>query len=139
MNGFLLDTNIALIALSEPDFLKPDIAIAIVRGPNYLSTVVYWEVMLKSMKGKLQVGDPRTWWQGALEQLAAVALPLRAEHIATLYRLPPIHQDPFDRVLIVQAMTKDLALVTTDAEISKYASEHFKSFGSYERPCNPGV
>ena len=91
MNGFLLDTNIALVALSEPDFLRPDIVAVLDRGPNYLSTVVYWEVMLKSMKSKLQVGDPRTWWQDALEQLAAVALPLRPEHIATVYRLPPFH------------------------------------------------
>ena len=79
--------------------------------------------MLKAMKGNLKVGDPRTWWFDALEQLAATPLPLRPEHIAGIYALPPIHQDPFDRALIAQAIVEDLTLVTTDRIIPRYASE----------------
>ena len=127
MSGYLLDTNAALIALTEPNLLQPRVRAAILAGPNVLSAVVYWEIVLKSMKGTLRVGDPRTWWFDALEQLAATTLPLRPEHIGEVYQLPPIHRDPFDRALIAQAMTEDLALVTTDGDILKYASERFRA------------
>jgi PIN domain nuclease of toxin-antitoxin system len=95
-------------------------------GPNFLSVVSYWEVILKSMKGSLDVGDPRAWWTDALEQLAATPLPLRPDHIAEVYTLPPLHKDPFDRVLVGQAAVEGLKLVTTDGEIPRYASARVK-------------
>ena len=126
MSGYLLDTNAALIALTEPGTLAPQVRSAVLSGPNVLSVVSYWEVLLKSMKGNLNVGDPRTWWLDALDQLAATPLALRPEHIAGIYTLPPIHKDPFDRVLIAQATVEDLELVTTDGEIPRYASARFR-------------
>ncbi len=93
---------------------------AIRTGPNVLSVVSYWEVLLKSMKGNLDVGDPRSWWRDALEQLAATPLALRAEHIAGVYGLPPIHQDPLDRMLIAQAIAEDLRIVSLDEAIRGY-------------------
>jgi PIN domain nuclease of toxin-antitoxin system len=95
---------------------------AVLAGPNVLSVVSYWEVLLKSMKGSLNVGDPRRWWLDALDQLAATALALRPEHVSGVYGLPPLHKDPFDRVLIAQAMVEDLELVTTDGDIPRYVS-----------------
>lgn len=126
MSTFLLDTNVVLLALTEPAELPSPVREAILRGPNVLSAVVYWEVMLKSMKGNLRVGDPRIWWRDALEQLAATSLPVRAGHIAAVYGLPPIHRDPFDRVLIAQAMTENMVLITVDSEIPRYASERLQ-------------
>ena len=82
--------------------------------------------MLKSMKGKLDVGDPRTWWFDALDQLAATPLPLRPEHIAGVHALPLIHKDPFDRMLIAQASVEKLALVTADGNIARYASKNLR-------------
>jgi PIN domain nuclease of toxin-antitoxin system len=123
LNGFLLDTNALLFALSVPERLSAEARAAIEAGPNMLSVVSYWEVMLKSMKGKLDVGDPREWWRDAVEQLAAAPLPLRAEHIAAVCTLPAHHQDPFDRVLIAQAIEEDLTLITSDAEIARYADD----------------
>jgi PIN domain nuclease of toxin-antitoxin system len=122
---YLLDTNVALIALAKPDLLPATARKAIVRGPNILSVVSYWEVLLKSMKGNLAVGDPRTWWGDALEQLAASPLVLRPEHVASVYALPLLHKDPFDRVLIAQAVAEELALVTIDSQIPRYASARF--------------
>src|SRR5580658_8405782 len=55
----------------------------------------------------------RSRWP-ALEQLVATPLPLRREHVARVYTLPPIHKDPFDRILIAQAAAEGLALVTSD-------------------------
>ena len=126
MTGYLLDTNAALIALTEPGLLSAGARKGLLRGGNFLSVVSFWEVLLKSMKGRLQVGDPRTWWVDALEQLGAVPLALRPEHVAGIYILPPIHRDPFDRALIAQAMVEDLDLITTDREISRYASARLR-------------
>jgi PIN domain nuclease of toxin-antitoxin system len=125
VSGYLLDTNAALLALTEPAVLSPAVRTALLAGPNVLSVVSYWEVLLKSMKGHLQVGDPRAWWLDALDQLAATPLALRAEHIAGIYTLPPLHKDPFDRVLIAQATAEDLELVTTDGAIPQYVSARF--------------
>lgn len=126
MSGCLLDTNVVLIALTSPEKLTPKVRAAVLAGPNVMSAVVYWEVLLKSMKGALRIGDPRTWWRDAIEQLAATPLALRPEHVAGVYDLPPIHRDPFDRVLIAQAAAEDLTLVTTGGEIPRYASERFR-------------
>jgi PIN domain nuclease of toxin-antitoxin system len=126
VNGYLLDTNVALLAVSRSVSLSAGVRDAMERGANYLSVIVYWEVMLKSMKGALKVGDPRTWWLDALEQLAARPLALWPEHVTAVHALPPIHKDPFDRVLIAQATVEDLTLLTTDGEIPRYASERFR-------------
>ena len=126
MNGYLLDTSVALLAAFRSVSLSPEVRAAMERGPNHLSVVVYWEVMLKSMKGTLKVGDPRIWWVDVLEQLAATPLALRPEHVTGVYALPPIHRDPFDRVLIAQATVEDLTLLTMDGEIPRYASERFR-------------
>ncbi len=95
-------------------------------GTVYLSVICYWEVLLKSKKGALDVGDPRLWWAEALDVFAARALPLWPGHAAALYDLPPIHKDPFDRMMIAQAIAAELVLVTTDREIPKYASRRFR-------------
>ena len=78
------------------------------------------------MKGKLEVGDPRAWWANALDQLVALPLLLRPEHIAAVCDLPPLHQDPFDRALMGQAIVEKLTLVTTDKMIALYASERLR-------------
>jgi PIN domain nuclease of toxin-antitoxin system len=119
---YLLDTHTALWALERPAALTASARSAVATGPNVLSVVVYWEVVIKSMKGKLDVGDPRAWWLDALHQLAATALPLHPEHVAAIRNLPPLHKDPFDRALIAQAMVEGLTLVTADADVARYAS-----------------
>jgi PIN domain nuclease of toxin-antitoxin system len=124
--GYLLDTHTAIWALDTPEKLTASARRAVLAGRNVLSVVAYWEVMLKSMKGTLDVGDPRMWWHEALEQLAATPLVLRPQHIAELYALPPIHKDPFDRMLVAQAAAEGLALVSSDSEIARYASKDLR-------------
>jgi PIN domain nuclease of toxin-antitoxin system len=123
VNGYLLDTNVVLRALTDPARLTPRVRRAIRAGPNVMSVIVYWEVVLKAMKGTLAIDEPRTWWRDALDQLAATALAFRPDHVSTVLTLPPIHQDPFDRALIAQAVVEELALLTTDTEIPRYRSE----------------
>lgn len=124
--GYLLDTSVLLIASSRSAILPQEIRNAIGQGPNYLSVISYWEVVLKSSKKRLEVGDLRSWWSDALSQMAATPLLLRPEHVAELETLPPIHQDPFDRVLIAQATSENFTLLTTDGEISLYAGQRLR-------------
>ena len=127
--GYLLDTHTAIWALDTHEELTASARKALLSGPNFLSVISYWEVMLKSMKGTLDVGDPRAWWFDALDQLVATPLPLRPQHIAGGYTLPPIHKDPFDRMLLAQAAAEGLALVTMDSEIARYASKDLRIVG----------
>ncbi len=112
--------------MSAPEDLSKSARAAVEGGKCSLSIISYWEVMIKSMKGNLDVGDPRHWWRETLQALSLQALPFRAEHIARLSQLPMLHQDPFDRALIAQAITEKLALVTTDQTIPLYAAARLK-------------
>ena len=74
-------------------------------------------------KGKLDVGDPAVWWETAI---TATTLPLRPHHVGPIPQLSTFHQDPFDRVLIAQAIMEGLTLITTDAIVARYASDGLK-------------
>jgi PIN domain nuclease of toxin-antitoxin system len=126
LKGYLLDTSVALIALSTPEVLNSRVRKAIEQGPCFLSVVAYWEVMIKSMSGTLDVGDPCEWFNRTLDALGLSSLLYRPEHVAALFSLPPIHQDPFDRALIAQATAEGLTLLTTDSTVPKYASGAFR-------------
>lgn len=123
MSGFLLDTNAALFALAAPEKLSGEAQAAILAGPNHLSVLSYWEVVLKSMKSKLDVGDPRGWWVDALDQLAAVPLLLRPEHVAEVFTLSAHYQNPFDHALVAQAISEGLTLISTNRGIARFAAD----------------
>jgi len=122
----LLDTNVVLLALTRPSLLSSRVRKAIVAGPNVLSAVVYWEVVLKAAKGSLSVGYPQAWWDDSIDMLAAMPLPITPTHIDRVSDLPPIHRDPFDRMLIAQAIAENCLLLTTDREILKYKTKHLQ-------------
>jgi PIN domain nuclease of toxin-antitoxin system len=108
--------------MSNPERLSESVRSAILLGQNVVSAVSYWEVALKFMKGNLDVGDPATWWSNCLVQLLANPLNLKAEHVAALTTLPPIHQDPFDRMLVAQAKAAGLTILTMDNTMARYAT-----------------
>lgn len=112
--------------MDEAKRLTKTVRRALDRGPAHLSVIVYWEVMVKAMKGMLQVGEPRAWWTETLRDLDLLPLLWRPEHVAELYGLPAIHHDPFDRALVAQAIAEDLVLLTSDSVILEYASGRFQ-------------
>ena len=126
MTDALLDTNVALLGLASPERLSRSIRRTVESGRVYLSVISYWEVVLKSGKGKLDVGNPHAWWVETLEKLAATQLPFRSDHVSKLTQLAPIHGDPFDRALIAQATVERFVLVTTDHVIERYASKRLR-------------
>jgi PIN domain nuclease of toxin-antitoxin system len=112
--------------MQSPERLSPAVRAAIDEGPVFLSTISYWEVVIKSMKGMLDVGDPRLWWTDTLAAFEAQPLLFRPEHVAALFDLPPLHRDPFDRALLAQAMAENLTVLTTDEMLPKYKVERLR-------------
>jgi PIN domain nuclease of toxin-antitoxin system len=117
---YLLDTSTVIWALAEPDRLSPTVRKALRAGPRILSVACFWEVVIKSQKGLLRISDPVQWWHRAGDLLGASVLSIRATHITALAGLPPIHKDPFDRILIAQAAAEGLAIITGDELILRY-------------------
>jgi PIN domain nuclease of toxin-antitoxin system len=71
-----------------------------------------WEISIKRTTGKLAMTDAAL--QETLDDLAADELPIRRAHVLAVSNLPLHHRDPFDRLLIAQALAEDLVIVTTD-------------------------
>ena len=118
--GHLLDTATLVWALGSPERLSPRARRLVDDGENIVSVGSYWEVVIKSQKGLLSIADLPTWWRRATELIAARVLPIRASHVTALAALPRLHNDPFDRILIAQAIAEGLELVTNDEPIRGY-------------------
>jgi PIN domain nuclease of toxin-antitoxin system len=117
---YLLDTSTILWTIASSDRLSAAARHVIAHGLVVASVVSYWEAMVKSNKGRLSISDPVLWWQRATQALGAEVLPIRSEHVSALGGLPDHHRDPFDRMLIAQAISDDLVLVTSDKTIRRY-------------------
>lgn len=116
-NRFLLDTQILLWFFSNE--LKKD-ALDVIKNPEnevYTSVVNAWEIILKSNKGKLRA--PKDI-KNAIKKSGFEILDLNLEHVLETEKLPGIHSDPFDRILIAQARVERLTLVSSDKKIGKY-------------------
>jgi PIN domain nuclease of toxin-antitoxin system len=116
----LLDTSALLWALGSPERLSPRAQNLIGRGDNVVSVASYWEVVVKAQKGLLSIADVPTWWRRATDLMALRTLPIRATHVTALAALPPLHRDPFDRILIAQAIAEGLDFVTNDEHVRQY-------------------
>jgi PIN domain nuclease of toxin-antitoxin system len=119
----LLDTVTFLQAAAEPEQLSSRARNLLMDPENerYLSTVSSWEIVIKYSLKKLRLEQPPERF--ILEQrlkLSAEALDLDEESALHLARLPLLHKDPFDRMLICQAIIHGMVLLTPDVNISKY-------------------
>ena len=117
---YLLDTCTILWALASPGRLSPAAKRAIKSGALVMSVASYWEVTVKARKGQLLIADPITWWNRATGDLAARVLSIRGNHVSALSGLVEHHKDPFDRILISQAIADGLTLITGDEMIRRY-------------------
>ena len=119
----LLDTHIFLWFISGDSRLSADIR-DVVRDPDneiYLSVVSVWECIVKYQLGKLPLPEPPEIYlpkQRDLHQIAS--LDLDESSVVQLSKLPPLHRDPFDRILICQALQNGLTIVTVDAAVRAY-------------------
>ena len=116
----LLDTSTLVWALGSPERLSPRARHLVDAGENVVSVASYWEVVVKTQKGLLSIADLATWWRRATELMATRTLQIRASHVTALAALPMLHKDPFDRILIAQAVAEGLDFVTNDDPIASY-------------------
>ena len=119
----LLDTHVFLWFISGDKRLPGTIRDNI-RDPNneiYLSVVSLWEVIVKHQLGRLPMPEsPEVYLPMQRERHEIASLPLDEASVSQLSGLPPIHRDPFDRMLICQALRHGLSIVTVDDWIGKY-------------------
>jgi len=120
--AYLLDTCTLLWALEESASLGPKAREVLESHPEvYVSPVNAWEIQVKWMRGNLHFDSPpRTWWTAKMEEFGFEELPLRAGATFLLGGLPDIHKDPFDRILVCQALDRGLTLITPDPQLLRY-------------------
>ncbi len=119
---YLLDTNTFWWAVMTPRELSRR-ARRICETPGVeriVSAVSLWELITKCSIGKLSISQATTTLPAWVNGLGARVLPLEAAHAYTAYGLPLVHRDPFDRMLIAQALADNLTLVTCDKSIQRY-------------------
>lgn len=118
----LLDTHLLLWAAGQPERLS-NVARALLDDPQselLFSAASLWEISIKRGLGRadFQV-DPRLLRRGLLDN-GWRELPITSEHAVSLDGLPPIHKDPFDRILVAQALVEGITLLTTDPWVAQY-------------------
>lgn len=115
----LLDTHVFLWWLSDPKILTPAAASAIGDPQNrvLISVALLWEIAIKRVIGKLTapLGLPN-----AISRAGFDLLPIEVSHVEKTEQLPVHHRDPFDRMLVAQAMVEGATLVTRDPRIPQY-------------------
>lgn len=117
--NLLLDTHTLIWVLEDNPALSAQARAAIIDGNNtvFVSAVSVWEISIKKTLGKLEAPDT------LLEEIEGhrfTPLDITINHSDRAGKLPPIHMDPFDRMLVAQAQLDQLTLVTRDSEIQKY-------------------
>lgn len=117
--NYLLDTHILLTALYNDEALSPALRIILNDSEHnfFVSHASLWEISLQQQHGKLDY-DPDFY--AILNATNLNQLPIDLNHIASLSNLPPMHKDPFDRMLIAQAAAEGMVIVTNDVRMSLY-------------------
>lgn len=121
----LLDTHVAIWALVSPDLIPDRLADLIADPENdiYVSAASVWEIGIKFALGK--PGAPPFSTRDAhayFTEAGFSSLPVTAAHAAAVEELPPLHADPFDRILLAQALSEPLRLISHDAKVAAYGS-----------------
>ena len=123
MMRLMLDTHIFLWYITADPALPAAIRAAVQDPANdvFLSVASVWEAIIKYGLGKLPLPAPPEEYlprQRELHQIAS--LPIDEEALTQLAGLPRLHRDPFDRILVAQALQHDLTLVTVDEDVKTY-------------------
>lgn len=117
--SFLLDTHVLLWLNSDLSRIAAAVIAELDAAESvYFSAASAWELAIKQSLGKLEMA-------GSIAAFAAQAglleLPVTARHAEAVARLPMHHRDPFDRMLVAQAVLEDLVLVTADQRLASYS------------------
>lgn len=120
----LLDTH-TLLWLVDGDRQLSRSATEVLADPGHellLSPASYWEIAIKVSLGKYRLADPLAdFIEEAIRLYGLTVLPVTAKHAEAIVNLPHHHKDPFDRMLIAQAMVENIGLVSSDKAIDAYS------------------
>lgn len=118
----LLDTHAFIWATAWPQRLSPHVRnlLKSARYSLFLSAASVWEISLKHTLKKKNFHFDEEAIAAGVDSLKCKVLPIDFRHVLALYRLPELHRDPFDRMLLSQALTDDLALITADEQLRDY-------------------
>jgi PIN domain nuclease of toxin-antitoxin system len=118
----LLDTHILLWLHTEPERVGKHLAaVEDPRNDLLLSAVCSWEIAIKYALGRMPLPEPpQRYVPSLMRTIGAVALPIEHRHALAVATLPPLHGDPFDRLLIAQGQLLDVPIVTADTMIAQY-------------------
>ena len=118
----LLDTHILLWTIAESRRLSSAARALIGKPDNELtfSSASLWEVAIKAERGRDDFRIDVSSLRRSLLDNDYVELPMTGAHAVALGSLPPLHRDPFDRMLVAQAIVEGLTLVTSDSAVAKY-------------------
>jgi PIN domain nuclease of toxin-antitoxin system len=114
----LLDTHLLLWALSSPSKLSKKARQRIDSSEVFASAASIWEIGIKCALGKLEANPTEVL--AGVEPAGFNHLTIIGAHAAKVVELPPIHKDPFDRLLVAQAWVEPMILLTDDAALGRY-------------------
>lgn len=118
----LLDTQLLLWAAGQPERLSARARRQLNDPENELlfSAASLWEIAIKNSLGREDFRvEPRVLRRGLLDN-GYVELPITSEHAVNVDSLPPLHKDPFDRLLLAQALVEGVTLLTADQQLARY-------------------
>ena len=118
----LLDTQILLWAAGEPERLSAAARRQLNNSKNELlfSAASLWEIAIKTSLGRDDFrAEPRLLRRGLLDN-GYIELPITSEHAVSIDLLPSLHKDPFDRMLLAQALSEGITLLTADEQLARY-------------------
>lgn len=120
--NLLLDTHIALWALADDPRLSETARSLILDEGNHIfaSVASMWEIAIKRARRLDSIPLSGVEFLHHCERAGYRSLPVRERHVAALETLPPLHADPFDRILLAQARAESMLLLTHDAALAGY-------------------
>ena len=116
----LLDTHVLLWAVSQPQRLNHEVRSLLENNQYAVSVASLWELINKRGKLDAPVKNPSAWWDLYVVRPKTPVIPIRPSHVRYLKHLPMFHKDPFDRIMMAQAVVEQISLVTDDANIRRY-------------------
>jgi PIN domain nuclease of toxin-antitoxin system len=119
---YLLDTHALVWAVAAPEELPGRVRKILSAGDITVSVVSYWELVLKKGRATAPVAQPAVWWDRYITRPAVEVLPVRVVHVDQLDALPEWHRDPFDRMLVAQALAENCTLVSRDGLLARYGA-----------------
>jgi PIN domain nuclease of toxin-antitoxin system len=122
MSRFLVDTQLLLWNVYGSRKLPARVGRLFRDGRHqfFYSAASLWEIAVKAARGREDFVADTAAIRDALEANGFQELPITAQHAVALATLPPIHADPFDRMLVSQAITEPMALITSDVRLAAY-------------------